>query len=58
MLWGSRWPPSRARPALDALRGVDVEEEEAGGLRLMERMTGYDRAVPVDAAVTVDSGDL
>jgi len=32
--------------------GVDVEEEEAGGLRLMERMTGYDRAVLVDAAVT------
>jgi hydrogenase maturation protease len=32
--------------------GVDVEEEEAGGLRLMERMNGYDRAVLVDAAVT------
>ncbi len=32
--------------------GVDVEEEASGGLRLMERMNGYDRAVLVDAAVT------
>lgn len=31
---------------------VDVAEEEAGGLRLMERMTGYDRAVLVDACVS------
>ena len=40
------------RERLDGATGVDVEEEEAGGLRLMERMTGYDRAVLVDAAVT------
>jgi len=40
------------RERLNGAPGVDVEEEEAGGLRLMERMTGYDRAVLVDAAVT------
>jgi hydrogenase maturation protease len=31
---------------------IEVDEEEAGGLRLMERLTGYDRAILVDAAVT------
>ena len=40
------------RDRLKDVPGVDVEEEEAGGLRLMERMTGYDRVVLVDAAVT------
>jgi hydrogenase maturation protease len=40
------------RERLAGAEGVDVEEDEAGGLRLMERMTGYDRAVLVDAAVT------
>lgn len=40
------------RDRLNGAPDVDVEEEEAGGLRLMERMTGYDRAVLVDAAVT------
>jgi hydrogenase maturation protease len=40
------------RERLNGAAGVDVEEEEAGGLRLMERMTGYDRPVLVDAAVT------
>ena len=40
------------RARLHGVSGVDVGEEEAGGLRLMERMTGYDRAVLVDAAVT------
>ena len=40
------------RDRLKGVPGVDVEEEEAGGLRLMERMTGYDRVVLVDAAVT------
>jgi hydrogenase maturation protease len=40
------------RERLDGSADVDVEEEEAGGLRLMERMTGYDRVVLVDAAVT------
>jgi hydrogenase maturation protease len=40
------------RERLDGTPGIDVAQEEAGGLRLMERMTGYDRAVLVDAAVT------
>jgi hydrogenase maturation protease len=40
------------RDRLNGAPGVEVEEEEAGGLRLMERMTGYDRVVLVDAAVT------
>jgi hydrogenase maturation protease len=31
---------------------VDVVEEAAGGLRLMEQLAGYDRAILVDAAVT------
>jgi hydrogenase maturation protease len=40
------------RERLDGSEGVHVLDEEAGGLRLMERMTGYDRVVLVDAAVT------
>lgn len=32
--------------------GVDVEELYAGGLRLVEAMVGYDRAVIVDAMAT------
>jgi hydrogenase maturation protease len=40
------------RERLGERAGVDVAEEEAGGLRLMERMTGYDRAVLVDACVS------
>ena len=31
---------------------VDVEEDFNGGLRLMERMVGYDRAIVVDAIRT------
>jgi len=31
---------------------VDVEEDFNGGLRLMERMVGYDRAIVVDAICT------
>ena len=31
---------------------VDVDEEYWGGLRLMERMIGYDRAIVVDAICT------
>jgi hydrogenase maturation protease len=31
---------------------VEVEEDYWGGLRLMERMVGYDRAIIVDAIVT------
>ena len=40
------------RERLGGREDVDVAEEEAGGLRLMERMTGYDRAVLVDACVS------
>jgi hydrogenase maturation protease len=43
---------ARVRERLSGAPGVEVEEEAAGGLRLMERMTGYDRVVLVDAAVT------
>ena len=32
--------------------GVDVDEDYWGGLRLMERMAGYDRAIIVDAIAT------
>jgi hydrogenase maturation protease len=32
--------------------GIEVAEDEWGGLRLMERLTGYDRAVIVDAMRT------
>jgi hydrogenase maturation protease len=42
----------RLRERLSGRPDLDVLEEEAGGLRLMEVMTGYDRAVVVDAAVT------
>jgi hydrogenase maturation protease len=42
----------RVRERLGAGSDVDVREEEAGGLRLMELLTGYDRAILVDAAVT------
>lgn len=40
------------RERLSARDDVDVQEEAAGGLRLMERLTGYDRAVLIDAIVT------
>ncbi len=43
---------ARLRERLAGRLDVEVREEEAGGLRLMEAMTGYDRAVVVDAAVT------
>ena len=42
----------RVRERLAGRIDVDVAEEEAGGLRLMELMSGYGRAVVVDAAVT------
>ena len=55
-------PPRRRRGRAEGRRAraraaggrddVDVAEDEAGGLRLMERMTGYDRAVLVDACVS------
>lgn len=37
---------------LHAESGVDVRELHAGGLRLMEAMAGYDRAILVDSMVT------
>jgi hydrogenase maturation protease len=40
------------RARLAGRTDVDVRDEEAGGLRLMEVMTGYDLAIVVDAAVT------
>jgi hydrogenase maturation protease len=40
------------RQRLAGAPGVEVEEGEAGGLRLMEQMRGFDRAIVVDAAVT------
>ena len=32
--------------------GVEVEEDYWGGVRLMERMVGYDRAIVIDAILT------
>ena len=40
------------RERLAGRADVEVAEEEAGGLRLMERLTGFDRAVLVDACVS------
>ena len=37
------------RPRLATLEGVELVEDEAGGIQLMERMTGFDRAIVVDA---------
>jgi hydrogenase maturation protease len=37
------------RPALIGRDDVEVAEEVCGGLRLMERMVGYDRAILIDA---------
>jgi hydrogenase maturation protease len=37
------------RGLLDGRDGVEVTEDYWGGLRLMERMIGYDRAIVVDA---------
>jgi len=39
----------RLRPLLAGRPGVEVEEEYQGGLRCMERLVGYDRAIIVDA---------
>lgn len=43
----------RLRARLTGSSGVDVVELSAGGLRLMEAMAGYDRAVVIDA---IESG--
>jgi hydrogenase maturation protease len=40
------------RRRLREVSNVDVEELHAGGLRLVEAMVGYDRAVVIDAMVT------
>lgn len=37
------------QPLLAGRPGVDVDEDFWGGLRLMERMIGYDRAIVIDA---------
>ena len=42
----------RLRTRLAGRRHVDVTEDYWGGLRLMERMIGYDRAIVVDAICT------
>jgi hydrogenase maturation protease len=39
----------RLRPILADREDVSVEEDTWGGLRLMERMIGFDRAVVIDA---------
>jgi hydrogenase maturation protease len=57
----------RLRERLLGREDVDVQEDEAGGLRLMERLAGYERAVIVDAIVSggtpgtirrLESGDV
>jgi len=40
----------RLRPALDGWPGLEIAEDYWGGLRLMERLVGFDRAVIVDAS--------
>lgn len=43
---------SRLRPLLEDREDVVVEEDFWGGLRLMEHMVGFDRAIIVDAICT------
>jgi hydrogenase maturation protease len=40
------------KPLVADRRDVDVHEDYCGGLRLMEQMAGYDRAIVVDAILT------
>jgi len=42
----------RLKPLLASRDDVDVAEDYWGGLRLMERMVGYDRAIVIDAICT------
>jgi len=42
----------RVASTLDHRENVDVEEDHRGGLRLMERLVGYDRAIIVDAILS------
>jgi hydrogenase maturation protease len=44
----------RLGPALDARPDIEVAEDFCGGLRTMERMMGFDRAIIVDAAIGGD----
>jgi hydrogenase maturation protease len=37
------------RPALEGMPDLEIAEDYHGGLRLMERLVGYDRAIIVDA---------
>ena len=41
------------KPLLADRADVEVTEDYWGGLRLMERMIGYDRAIVIDAICTV-----
>jgi hydrogenase maturation protease len=40
------------KPLLDGRTDIEIGEDYWGGLRLMERMVGFDRAVVVDAICT------
>ena len=40
------------KPLVADRTGVEVDEDYWGGLRLMERMAGYDRAIVIDAIST------
>ncbi len=42
----------KLRPLLAGYSDVEVDEDYWGGLRLMERLVGYDRAIIVDAICT------
>ena len=42
----------RLKPLLADRRDVEVSEDYWGGLRLMERMIGFDRAIVIDAIQT------
>jgi len=43
---------ARLQPLLADLPDVEVSEDYWGGLRLMERMVGFDRAIVIDAICT------
>src|SRR3972149_6066923 len=40
------------QPELDGFPGVELAEDYHGGLRLMERLVGFRRAIVIDAMVT------
>jgi hydrogenase maturation protease len=43
---------ARLKPLLENRPDVEVSEDYWGGLRLMERMVGFDRAIVIDAICT------